>query len=125
MRSVMIPEAITEEPTDLRPLQPTGIGFLSRGEGVDDFSRGECQGQLLVVRRFSPRSGEDHSARLKSLLGQAVERIARTGGVLERVKSFWVLEYAADSDDSTLVTIERYVDGSALYDATLLIEDLL
>ncbi|KAJ9608102.1 hypothetical protein H2200_007090 [Cladophialophora chaetospira] len=125
MRSAMIPEAITEEPTDLRPLQHTGIGFLARNKEVDDFSRPECQDQLLVVRRFSPRNVQDGKSGLKSLLRQAVERIDGTADVSARVRSFWILEYSADLNDSTVVTIERYVDELAFEDVSRQLQGLL
>ena len=123
MRSAMIPEAITEEPTDLRPLQPTEIGFLARHKELHDFSRGDGHEQFLVVRRFSPLAGQ--RGELLELLRRAVAKIDKEAEHREHIRSFWALEYGPDLNDATIVTVERY-DSRAIYEKTAeLLEDLM
>lgn len=112
MRSAMIPEGITESPTDLRPLKPAGIGYLTCTAKGDDFSTQEPQSQFVVVRRLSPLDSEKRDV-LKGLLRRVVDQIDMEPALKETVKSFWVLEYGADLDDDTLVTFERYTDKKA------------
>jgi hypothetical protein len=105
MRSSMVPEAITEEPSDLRPLKPTGIGFMARHGETHAFADDGCRDQFLVVRRFVPRNGGKKAA--LEALGEVAEEAARDTSQGE-VLSFWVLEYASELEDETVVTIERY-----------------
>lgn len=109
MRSVMGPEGITESPTDLRPLKPAGIGYLTCTVKGDDFSTTKPQSQFVVVRRLCPLDNERRVA-LKELLRRVADQIDTEPALKETVKSFWVLEYGPDLDDDTLVTFERYND---------------
>lgn len=104
----MEPEDITEEPTDLRPLRPTGIGFLTQSRSVDDFSTAETQQQFLVVNRYTALDDTSRNA-LKEILAEAVEKILGETELSAKVPTFWVVEYDNDLKDGTVVTIERYV----------------
>jgi hypothetical protein len=116
MRSVMAPEGITETPTDLRPLKPAGIGYLTRTTKSDDFSTKEAQSQFVVVRRLSPLDPEKRAV-LKGLLSRIADQIDTEPALKEMVKSFWALEYGADLNDDTLVTFERYNDKKSFEQA--------
>lgn len=120
----MEPEAITEEPTDLRPLQPTGIGFLTRSRNVDDFSTHDAQQQFLVVNRFAVLDVSNRSA-LKNTLSNAVNKILHDPELSAKVQTFWVVEYDIDLKDDTVVTIERYVTKEAYETARQSLAELL
>lgn len=107
----MIPEAITEEPTDLRPLQPTDIGFMARHDDTDDFTAHEPSRQYLLVKTFTPHDGQKEA--VKDVLRRAEAEICRTHQLQGKVRSFWVLEYAESYGDPAVVLIGRYSDRMA------------
>jgi hypothetical protein len=128
-RSVVIPEGITESPTDLRPLTPAGIGYLSL---VDDetvqFGGATEDEVIVIVRRFCTADSARREEVKRGLIG-VVEKLlaASTSGEGEQlrgvVKSFWCLEYAPDLQDGTVVTFERYMNRMGMERVAALLRD--
>lgn len=109
-------EAITEEPTDLRPLKPAGIGFLTQSRHVDDYSNSElARQQYLIVNRFLALDDANRKT-LKETLSQTVDKILGEAELLAKVQTFLVVEYDSDLKDDMVVTIERYTDKQAFED---------
>ncbi|OBT50854.1 hypothetical protein VE04_08122, partial [Pseudogymnoascus sp. 24MN13] len=128
-RSVVIPEGITESPTDLRPLTPAGIGYLSL---VDDetvqFGGATEDEVIVIVRRFCTADSARREEVKRGLMG-VVEKLlaASTSGEGEQlrgvVKSFWCLEYAPDLQNGTVVTFERYMNRMGMERVAALLRD--
>ncbi|OBT81738.1 hypothetical protein VE02_08885 [Pseudogymnoascus sp. 03VT05] len=128
-RSVVIPEGITESPTDLRPLTPAGIGYLSL---VDDetaqFGSATEDEVIIVVRRFRTTDSARREE-VKSGLTGLVEKLlaSSTSGEGEQLrgvaKSFWCLEYAPDLQDGTVISFERYKNRMGMEQVAALLRD--
>jgi hypothetical protein len=106
MRSSMIPEAITEEPTDLRSLRPSGIGFMAQHEADDMYSSMGTSDQYLRVKRFSPEEGQGHT--IKEILRKVADELTDRADSHKEVRSYWILEYDPSYHDTTIVVLERY-----------------
>ncbi len=112
MRASVGPENILERPTDLRFLQPTGIGFMTRGGmdlfGIDDHLN-ENDRSLVVVQEIRPKQGS------KQKLLKDLEVLACHVQNLDRgTACFWVLEYLDEYSDNGILVFSRF-DNDAEY----------
>lgn len=108
MRSSVIPDKILAKPTDLRFLQPTGLGFMNRpGEpavfakhGGTVEKREKC---LIVILEISPK--DDAKSKLLDLAGALSDYAASEN---KEVASFWILEYLPEYSDSGIKIFLRF-----------------
>ncbi|KFZ04326.1 hypothetical protein V502_10233 [Pseudogymnoascus sp. VKM F-4520 (FW-2644)] len=128
-RSVVIPEGITESPTDLRPLTPAGIGYLSLGnDEIAQFGGAGEDEVIIVVRRFHTADSARRED-VKRSLSRVVEKLLALSSSVEGdklrgvVKSFWCLEYAPDLEDGTVVSFERYENRMVMERVAALLRD--
>ena len=106
MRASVSSDHILERPTDLRFLQPTGIGFMTRG-GMDLFPIDDHVSEndriLVVVQEIKPKQG------MKSKLLQDLETLASYVRRFDKgVACFWVLEYLEEYSDDGVVIFSRF-----------------
>jgi hypothetical protein len=111
MRSVVGAEKVLSKPTDLRFLQPTGIGFLARHAEQSVLQDKEDVEQVVLVKEYDPPSEGEKSKLLNSLQWLAVymTEAAKENGIL----TFWVLEYDPEYQDHGIKVIIRFTDKSA------------
>ncbi|KAE9374240.1 hypothetical protein N431DRAFT_481499 [Stipitochalara longipes BDJ] len=112
MRATVGPYQILERPTDLRFLQPTGIGFMARGS-MDLFDNddhlNEDDRSLVVVQEIRPKQGSKQEL-LKYF--EILASHARKSS--EGVACFWVLEYLEEYLEDGVVVFSRF-DTDAEY----------
>ncbi len=111
MRETVGRDKILEKPTDLRFLQPTGIGFMTRG-GMDLFEDDshlkEDERCLVVVQEIKPKQG------LKPKLLEVFEDLACQVKELEDgTACFWALEYLEAYSDDGIVLVTRFNSDAA------------
>lgn len=111
MRSSVIPEKILSEPTDLRFLRPTGIGFLNKSGGTILFSTDDSikdeQKDLIAVIEIRPKEN-----RREALLRDMKEMADHIEVNEPETGSFWALEYLPEYSESGLVIFSRFENSS-------------
>lgn len=112
MRLAVGQDQILERPTDLRFLQPTGIGFMVRAGEPAIFNKSESQGEeernLIVVTEIKPEAG------MKAEFLRELETLAAHVEKGERgTSSFWILEYPTEYSDDGVTVFSRFDDHEA------------
>jgi quinol monooxygenase YgiN len=112
MRMAVGKDQILQQPTDLRFLQPTGIGFMVRSGQPAVFFKSEAQGEkeksVIVVTEIEPEAGmKTELLRELEVLTEHVEK--KDYGTL----SFWVLEYLPEYSDDGITVFSRFDDHKA------------
>jgi hypothetical protein len=108
MRKAVGAEGLFSKPTDLRFLQPTSIGFLTRdGKQCLLQNNSECH-HIIVVKEYDPPSEGAKMELLRSLRDVAdhVNEAAEESDVL----TFWVLEYDPEYQDHGVKVIACFAD---------------
>lgn len=100
-------ESLLERGSDLRYLEPLGIGFLARQAAAYNPQR-HCDGEgYVVIERMKATRGVDGKNSLLDIL-------RRLGSIClheldgSTVASFWVLGYRLEDCDSTIVVFQRF-----------------
>lgn len=106
-RQACAAESLLERGSDLRYLEPLGIGFLARQAAAHNPQR-HCDGEgYVVIERVEAAAGVDGKNNLLDLL-------RRLGSIClneldeSTVASFWVLGYRLEDCDSTIVVFQRF-----------------
>ncbi len=112
MRKAVGEQEILSQPTDLRLLQPAGIGFLARDGKQSVLQNNYSVAQdIILIKEYSPPSSEAKQKLLDSLRSAADHEDikAKRKGIL----SFWVLEYKPDYEDHGVKVVVRITDKAA------------
>jgi quinol monooxygenase YgiN len=106
MRASVGPDKILERPTDLRFLQPTSIGFMTRG-GMDVFEiddhLNEDNRSLVVVQEIRPKQGSK-----QKLLKDFEVLACHVQNFDKGTACFWVLEYLEEYSDNGIVVFSTF-----------------
>jgi quinol monooxygenase YgiN len=117
MRLTVGRDHILERPTDLRFLQPTGVGFMVRSEKTVTFLKSDShvaeEKGLIVILEIKPE--EDMKLELLKDLENLGEYVK---GHEHRTASFWVLEYLPEYSDDSIVIFSRF-DSNTAYEQHL------
>jgi quinol monooxygenase YgiN len=100
MRASLVNDELVEEVPQLLFRTPTGVGFLSKSNGIELLD-GKAS-RLIVVSEYCLGTKEKQPI-LLSELGKIAEQFEKDNGVL----SYWVLK-DKDSDSSNIIVWERY-----------------
>lgn len=95
-------EALLDRPSDLRYLEPLGIGFMTRG-GTQVLLQGQSSNGYIVFEHLRPKPG-----RRSDLLASLRSLASISEGLAQEVQSFWALGYRAEDDDETVVLFQRF-----------------
>lgn len=101
-------ESLLERGSDLRYLEPLGIGFLAR-QGAPNTYDGEG---YVVIERLKAAGGIDGKDSLLKLL-RGLESMSVKELDKSTLVSFWVLGYRAEDCDSTIVVFQRFATKQA------------
>lgn len=111
-RQACASESLLERRSDLRYLEPLGIGFLARQGAPDSFSQ-RCDGEgYVVIERLKAAGGLDGKDNLLQLLRGLESTSVKTLDE-STLTSFWVLGYRAEDCDSTIVLFQRFATKQA------------
>lgn len=111
-RQACAAESLLERGSDLRYLEPLGIGFLARQGAPDSCSR-HCDGEgYVVIERLKAAGGIDGKNGLLKLL-RGLESTSVKELDKSTLASFWVLGYRAEDCDSTIVVFQRFATKQA------------
>lgn len=112
MRLAVGKDQILQQPTDLRFLQPTGIGFMVRSGQPAVFLKSEFQGEreksVIIVTEIKPEVGT--KTELLRELEALTEHVEKTE---HGTSSFWVLEYLPEYSDDGITVFSRFDDHKA------------
>lgn len=122
-RQAVADESLLDRGSDLRYLEPLGIGFLMRQRGPDCPPR-QCDSEGYVVfERLRAAGGADGRNRLLELL-RKLESTGLKDLDASVVASFWVLGYRPEDSDSTIVVFQRFATKQAFQDDYLTNESI-
>lgn len=111
-RQACAAESLLDRGSDLRYLEPLGIGFLTPQRGPDSSPR-HCDSEgYVVVERLRAADGADGRDSLLALLRNLESTILKD---LEQgiVATFWVLGYRLEECDPTIVVFQRFATTQA------------
>jgi quinol monooxygenase YgiN len=121
MRTSVVPEGILSKPTDLRFLQPAGIGFMNRPGELSRFQTGDKtnlkQLSFIEVLKILPKHGAKAEV-LEVIKKLAVHALQDKGST-----TFWALEYLPEYSDSSVLLFSVY-DSRAAYDSYTSTEEI-
>lgn len=110
MRSSVIPENILSEPTDLRFLQPTGIGFLNKSKLTILFRSGDSKnGEVKSLVADIEIKMENRREALLNDINRLADHVDKKE---PETGSYWVLEYLPEYSDNILVIFSSFDNGS-------------
>jgi quinol monooxygenase YgiN len=114
-RQACAAESLLDRGSDLRYLEPLGIGFLAR-QAAPDSPQGHCDGEgYVVIERLKAAGVVEGRSSLLDLL-RRLESISVRDLDKSTVASFWVLGYRPEDCDSTIVVFQRFATKVAFQD---------
>ncbi|KAI9752415.1 MAG: hypothetical protein M4579_005639 [Chaenotheca gracillima] len=112
MRAAFASDSILSKTTDIRFLQPTGLGFFRRTEEQVRFTKDKSltddTKNLIVTWDIKPQ--EDKQADVRKDLEQLAKHVE---GNEPSAGTFWVLEYLPEFQDSTIIIFSRFANTEA------------
>jgi quinol monooxygenase YgiN len=109
-RTACASEKLLDRPSDLRYMEPLGLGFMTRDWEPVVLQSQESQG-YVVVERLKPKPGNR-----PQLLEAVRELSGHADAVGQGVHTFWSLGYRAEDNDETVVLFERFASKNAYTD---------
>lgn len=113
MRAAVSSDKILERPTDLRFLQPTGLGFLTNSGHKTSIFQGASKSiedaSLIVIFEYFPKNASSKAALLEN--GRLIADQCSSD---PSVASFWILEYRPEYEDNAITVFTR-LTSSRIY----------